>query len=131
MTRLSAKKLRELESEMHTTEGYRQYIAWTMTEKVFQNHVTRLAAQLGWSLQYHTWIAINSKGGFPDLVLVNPLQGRLIFAELKTMSGTVSEQQQEWFDTLNACGQEAYIWRPDDLGEGLAIEDTLYRSLRP
>lgn len=117
MPRLSAKKLRELESESHTAEGYRRLIAWTTTEAVFQTHVTRLATQLGWALQYHTWVAINSKGGFPDLVMVNPRKKRVIFAELKTMTGTVSEAQQQWHDSLRESGQEAYIWRPDQMDE--------------
>lgn len=124
MSRLSAKKLRELESKMHTTEGYRQYIAWTMPEGTFQKQVVLMARQLGWALQYHTWIAIHSRAGFPDLVLVNRAAKRVIYVELKTMAGIVSDAQQEWHDALNDCEQEAFIWRPDNLSDG-TIEKAL------
>lgn len=39
----------------------------------------------------------------------------MIYAELKTDKGKVSEYQQEWLDALKACGQTVYVWRPADI----------------
>lgn len=49
--------------------------------------------------------------GFLDLILV---RGRVIFAELKSDSGTVSDAQAEWIAALHDAGQEAYVFRPSD-----------------
>ena len=40
---------------------------------------------------------------------------RLIFAEMKSAKGRVSEAQRDWLDDLDACpGVESYTWRPSD-----------------
>jgi len=41
----------------------------------------------------------------------------LIFAELKTEKGQISDKQQEWLDLLDECGGniERYVWRPGDI----------------
>jgi len=55
--------------------------------------------------------------GFPDLILVRE---RVIFAELKSETGKISEAQVEWITALNVATQEkmsggnTYIWRPSD-----------------
>lgn len=59
------------------------------SEAELQRMVTRLADTLGWTLQYHTHDSRRSQAGFPDLVLVHPGQGRIVYAELKTMKGVV------------------------------------------
>jgi hypothetical protein len=59
--------------------------------------------------------------GFPDLVLVNPIQQRVIWAELKSESGIVSLDQQAWLDALVAAGEEVYTWRPRDFDEAVEI----------
>lgn len=51
--------------------------------------------------------------GFPDLVLVNPEKGRLIFAELKSEKGKLSLEQKQWIDALDYTEVEMYVWRPD------------------
>lgn len=53
--------------------------------------------------------------GFPDLVLVG--RGRVIFAELKTAKGVVSDDQREWIEAIAATPVEVYLWRPADLDE--------------
>lgn len=81
-----------------------------MSEKEFQRWVVELAE---WYriLTYHNPDSRRSNPGFPDLVLV----GRyVVFAELKTDKGRVSEKQREWLTRLNAAGQKAYVWRPSD-----------------
>ena len=64
---------------------------------------------------YFSWTSIHSPRGFPDLVLAHPGQKRVIFAELKSEKGLVTKYQQEWLDTLDACGQEVYLWGPGDI----------------
>jgi len=42
----------------------------------------------------------------------------LIFAELKSVKGKVSPEQQEWMDLINQCTSvEGYIWRPRDIDD--------------
>ena len=83
-----------------------------LTEKQWQQQVVSLARQTGWNRIYHTHDSRRSAHGFPDLVLV---RDRVIFAELKTEKGKLSDAQQAWLDALRAAGAEAYIWRPSDL----------------
>lgn len=82
-----------------------------MTEAEFERQVKQLAATFGYSY-YHTWRSIHSPAGFPDCVLAKP--GRLIFAELKSEKGKMSDAQNEWIDVLYQAGAETYIWRPGD-----------------
>jgi hypothetical protein len=87
------------------------------TEKQFQEAVIDFARALGW-LVYHTFDSRRSAAGFPDLVLVRREQ--LIFAELKTERGRVSEPQQEWIQSLllieraTARTVSVAVWRPSD-----------------
>ena len=83
-----------------------------MTEKQLQEAVIACAKLLGWRV-YHTWDSRRSAPGFPDLVLVLP-GSRLIFAELKTETGKVSDAQNQWLDDLGSVtwDTEEYIWRP-------------------
>lgn len=97
-----------------------------ISEKQFEAQVKDLAKIYGW-LYYHTWRSIHSPAGFPDCVIVRP--PRLIFAELKTEKGVVSDKQQEWLDTLKGCQHiilqpdtnkpvelpEVYLWHPEDI----------------
>lgn len=56
--------------------------------------------------------------GFPDLVIVG--HGRLIFAELKSTTGRLSDRQRSWLQTLDhtETRAETYVWRPDDWQTG-------------
>ena len=97
--------------------------AFKMSERAFQQAVLELAMLTGWKVN-HQMPAQNGAGrwrtptqghiGFPDLVLAHPTKG-LIFAELKSAIGRVSEAQRSWLDTLELAGVEAYVWRPTDL----------------
>jgi len=85
------------------------------TEKQFESQVKDLAKIFRWKY-YHTWRSIHSPAGFPDCVMVRP--DRIIFAELKSEKGQVSEAQQEWLDKLEATGKcEVYLWRPGQIEE--------------
>jgi hypothetical protein len=82
------------------------------TEKSFQAQVEQLAKLYGWKI-YHTRYSFRSAAGFPDLVLVRP--PRLIFAELKRNTGTVTPEQWNWILTLKEVpGVEVCIWRPEN-----------------
>jgi hypothetical protein len=64
-------------------------------------------------LAYFTWSSVHSPPGFPDLVLVKP--PRVLFVELKTERGHLTEHQEWWLGHLVGCDQtETYCWRPHD-----------------
>ena len=84
------------------------------TEADLREQIRTLCKLYGW-LMYFTWNSRNSPSGFPDLVLVNPQQKRVVFAELKTEAGKVTPGQAEWLDALMACGQEVEVWRPQHI----------------
>ena len=98
----------------------RQIDTIRVTEKDLREQVRTLCKLFGWKM-YFSWTSIHSPRGFPDLVLANPEQKRVIFAELKSEKGTVTPYQQEWLDELAACGQEVYLWRPGDIEEILEL----------
>ena len=81
------------------------------TEAGFQQAVVEHAMWHGWSV-YHTWLAVRSREGFPDLVLVRG--ERLVFAELKSMRGKVSDAQAHWLGILEITAAEVFMWRPSD-----------------
>ncbi len=87
--------------------------AKAMTEADLQREVEKAAKQLGWRV-WHPRIAVYSQGGWPDLCLAHPGQGRVLFRELKTEAGRVTPSQQDWLAALTACGQDAAVWRPID-----------------
>jgi len=89
-----------------------------ISEKDFEGQIRDLAKLFGW-LYYHTWRSIHSPAGFPDCVLVRP--PRLIFAELKSEKGQLSDKQKEWLEVLKETSVEVYLWRPSDLGEVLGV----------
>lgn len=91
-------------------------------EAAFQSQVVQLAQTLGWLVQ-HTrpakqgdrWLTpITGDVGFPDLVLAHPTRG-VIFAELKSPTGAVTDAQYKWGQVIRSAGGEWRIWRPADL----------------
>lgn len=54
--------------------------------------------------------------GYPDWTLVR--RERLVFAELKSATGTFTQGQPEWLDALRGVsGIEVYVWRPADIDD--------------
>lgn len=102
------------------------------TEAEFQKSVCEMARRCGWRVaHFHdsrrqvregVYVGDKDAAGFPDLVLVR--RGSIIFAELKSESGHVRAQQQEWLDDLSYVGGpvRVFLWRPADWVE---IERTL------
>lgn len=65
--------------------------------------------------------------GYPDLgPIVGP--GGLIYRELKSDTGTLTSEQKDWKQWLEAAGADFSVWRPSDLRSRL-IEREL-RALR-
>ena len=63
--------------------------------------------------------AISGKKGFPDYAAARDSLGyfgpaRFILLELKSESGRMSPEQQEWHDMLKAAGAEVIVARPSD-----------------
>ena len=98
-----------------------------MNETEWQKQVLKSAHQLGWQSMHigrtgkHQ--AVGAKGtlgkGWPDLVLIKG--GRIIFAELKGDTGTISIEQRTVLGLLHQVG-ECHVWRPRDIG---LVLDTL------
>jgi hypothetical protein len=84
-----------------------------VTERDLTSYVRDVARSFGW-LRYHTWISKHSAAGFPDEVLVRP--PRIVFAELKSERGRLTEAQTDWLDVLRQVpGVEVFVWRPSDM----------------
>lgn len=84
----------------------------SLREKHFQQQVLDLARMYGW-LAFHDYDSRMNARGFLDTVLLKP--GRLIFAELKSETGTLRPEQKQWMQWLATCPcVEVYLWRPGD-----------------
>lgn len=85
-----------------------------MPEDAFLAKVRRYALDRGW-LFHHVRDSRGCDPGFPDCCLAKP--GRLIFAELKTSKGKLTQEQAVWLDVLRHTipHLEVYCWRPQDI----------------
>ena len=93
------------------------------SEKELQSRIERLAKITGW-LYYHTFDSRRSTSGFPDVTLCEPRRG-VVFAELKSGTGRLTDEQREWLLALAATGETACLWRPrhmNDIASFLAGE---------
>lgn len=108
--------------------------ALKVSEAQLQKQVLDLAKLTGWTRAHfrparvgtgddQRWVTpVAADGaGFPDLVLVHPDRG-VLFRELKSASGRLSDDQEAWLGVLMAAGADAAVWRPDDWDD---IEATL------
>ncbi len=75
------------------------------------------------SFGYHTHDARRSQKGFPDVVLVHPIKGQVLFAELKSKGGYPSTEQRLWLAALRMVERKApdvvrvFLWNPTDWPE--------------
>lgn len=91
-----------------------------ITEKAWSAQFKELFKMLGWE-GYHPFLSIHSERGWPDWSLVNAAQGRLVFVELKTEIGKVTDKQRHWHELLRSVGCEVYVWRPSDFDTAARI----------
>ncbi len=98
-------------------------------ESQLQAAIVELAKHLGWMVfhpmpvqnQAGRWrTALQGDKGFPDLVLAHKTHG-VIFVELKSTIGRLSEFQEKWIDTLKKGGATVYVWRPLDIKEARIV----------
>ena len=93
-------------------------------EAAFQAQVIQLAHTYGWLVQHtrpakqgERWLTpIAGDAGFPDLVLVHLSRG-ILFVELKSPTGAISDAQYEWSRAIRDAGGEWKVWRPKDYPE--------------
>lgn len=98
-----------------------------MSERDWQALVIDTARLYGWRVAHFRTSPTASGGwatavaadgaGFPDLVLVHPRRGDVVFAELKTNTGRLSDAQREWHEALTIATVEnahvaGVVWRP-------------------
>lgn len=91
-----------------------------ISEDDFSDRVVSYAQDHRWRV-LHIRPARTSKGwrtpvsgdgnGFPDLVLVRE---RVLFAELKSAKGVMSQDQKDWLFALMNANAPYFLWRPSD-----------------
>lgn len=86
-----------------------------MNEKQLQSAIVTLC-RLRRCQVYHSFLSIKSEPGFPDLVIAR--EGLLLFREIKTDRGKVTEAQAQWLQLLRSAGADASVWREADLKSG-------------
>ena len=87
------------------------------TEAQFQKAVVEFAERYGWKVA-HTPDQRRSPAsmvGYPDLVLYPPKDRYLpiLFRELKTPSGRLTQEQEEWGRYLKSLKADWGVWRPE------------------
>ena len=93
-----------------------------LSETEFQSQIVQLARITGWRVN-HTrrsrgkggkWATTTSCIGFPDLTLWNPRHHRVLFVELKTDTGKLTDEQTAVLQSLQDAGADVRVWRPAD-----------------
>jgi hypothetical protein len=82
-----------------------------VTEKAFLDQVLGAFRLHKWRA-FHVHDSRRSVPGFPDVVAVHRGQHRVVWVELKTERGRLSDAQLAWGEALLAAGHEFYVWRP-------------------
>lgn len=116
----------------------------SLTEAEWQRQVHELLDLYGWDYRYHVQRAKMSPWGWPDVVAVRRRDHRLLFAELKTDSGTATPDQLGllellldvaeggWQDTRRGqpsappdsqgyARVDVELWRPSDIDRVMAV----------
>jgi Holliday junction resolvase-like predicted endonuclease len=82
-----------------------------LTERQFQARVVTYARIMGWRC-FHHFDSRRSEAGWPDLVLIR--RPRVVFVEVKSARGSLTDAQRECLGLLRSCKQEVYVARPSD-----------------
>lgn len=117
---------------------------WMHETKVFTPQVIGMARLFGWRVSHFRPAQVRCKtcrgrgcqrckftgsswrtavsgdgGGFFDLTIVSRARRRIIFAELKSEKGSLTEEQVVWGKEVAGIltGVEYYVWRPSDLDD--------------
>ena len=72
---------------------------------------------IGHKGRYQT--AMRGNKGFPDIMAVR--SETVIYAELKSEKGTLSDDQRAWADDLRDAGETVYCWHPSDIDSIIEI----------
>jgi hypothetical protein len=95
-----------------------------LSEREWQQQVTSLAELCGWHWAH--WRAARTErgwrtpvsgplgAGFPDLLLIHPRRQRVLFVELKSDSGRLTDEQLGVHDVLRQAGLDVDVWHPRD-----------------
>lgn len=93
-------------------------VAFAMTEDrgpdSLDAHVRRLMKDLGLE-GMHVRNSIGSRRGFPDWEIWGT---RIIYRELKTERGTLSDDQRHVSSLIKKAGGDWAVWQPHDLVDG-------------
>jgi hypothetical protein len=95
----------------------------TISEKSFQSKVIANMEARRWKVHFNNNTRTSRPAGYPDLTAWHTGHKRLIFVELKTEIGQLSEPQKTVCADLGSIGQDVYLWRPQQWNEILAILD--------
>lgn len=99
-----------------------------LTEAAFQRMVKGLAEGLQYEVLHFNDSRTATSAGWVDLVITHKNTLYMIFVELKTEIGRVSQAQEFYHDALRLGGHRVYVWRPSDLANG-TIEQELLKGV--
>ena len=89
------------------------------SESEFQAAVCSLARGLGCKV-FHPVNVKRSEPGMPDLTIVG--DRGFLMRELKTQTGRIRPEQDEWITKLAKAGVDVDVWRPSDWPERITNE---------
>lgn len=87
-----------------------------ITEKAFQATVIKALKITGWEF-YHTFDSRRSVRGFPDLVCLHAAKKKAMAIEIKTETGKLTTEQDQWLALFSLCGIESWLLRPSMFDE--------------
>lgn len=103
-----------------------------MTERELQAAIIDLAHSFGWFVaafrpaqtQRGNWVTpVQGDGaGWPDLVLVHPGEGTILYRELKVGKGKLDPRQEVWQGRLFNAGGDVGVWRDTDWPRAILVE---------
>lgn len=103
------------------------------TEAEFQAAIVQAARRRGWVVNHTyrakladgTWRTTTTVRGWPDLTLIHPDQGRIVFLEVKKHRGDRDPDQLRTIALLQRVGGnvEAYFVEPTDWADVLDLLD--------